>query len=686
MPTTHLTRILIIACVFSLSLAFIDIALSISEKPQDLSLLLFILPSPATAVAFFFLAYLTLWFVIVFCLGRLLKLECGPLTFSLSLFLAASLLLFVIIILPDAYNLEHSFRQLEPILRFVFPSLFISILLYFLVKAFPRSHCYLEKASFVGLALPFLVAITTFFLWLAAYEYKQPLLSTYSSNLTLGYFSSLLLALCVFYFVGKKARIGLVAALMVVVLSSPFLLIIGNKISHSLSSKRADHQIKHVILLTVDTLRSDVLSCYNPLGVPTPHIDQLSSDGILFTKAISAGPWTLPSLSSMMTGLSPLVHRTTKSSSKLPDSFKTLAEYMTDSGYHTSGIGFNYYLHPRFNLSQGFVEYNFFPRSLGKALGTQMFQLLSEKYFRSYMSDASTSDLTQLAIDWLESNRNEDFFLWLHYYDPHVPYSPPRQFLPEGEPPPRIGRTFARHNEVRDKKFIPSPTEKEWIKKLYEGEVRYVDENVGQFLDALKKLNIYDESLIVFGSDHGEEFWEHNGYEHGHALYNEVLQVPLIIKFPRSASKGRIDTWVSTERITPTILDILGIEYDRNYLSDGSLAPLWKANQADLNSQPIISKGTLYFQEQESVIFGDMKYIRFLGTGREELYDLASDPQEKISLFGSSPQIIQQGRNLLRNHKKIAALLVQLYKLGEVEKADIDKETTEKLKSLGYIQ
>ncbi|MGH7792637.1 MAG: sulfatase/phosphatase domain-containing protein, partial [Thermodesulfobacteriota bacterium] len=179
---------------------------------------------------------------------------------------------------------------------------------------------------------------------------------------------------------------------------------------------------------------------------------------------------------------------------------------------------------------------------------------------------------------------------------------------------------------------------------------------------------------------------EHNGYEHGHALYNEVLQVPLIIKFPRAASKGRIDKWVSTQRITPTILDILGIEYDRNYLSDGSLSPLWRANQADLNSQPIITKGTLYFQEQESVIFGDMKYIRFLGTGREELYDLASDPQEKSSLFGSSPQIIQQGRNLLRKHKKIAALLVQLYKIGEVEKADIDKATTEKLKSLGYIQ
>ncbi|MGH7791519.1 MAG: sulfatase-like hydrolase/transferase, partial [Thermodesulfobacteriota bacterium] len=281
----------------------------------------------------------------------------------------------------------------------MFPSLFISILLYFLVKALPRPHSYLDKASFVGLALPFLLAITTVFLWLAAYKYKQPLLSTYSSKLTLGYFSSLLLALCLFYFVGKKARTGLVAALMILVLSSPFLLIMANKISHSLSRKKVDHQIKHVILLTVDTLRSDVLSCYNPLGVPTPHIDQLSSDGILFTKAISAGPWTLPSLSSVMTGLSPLVHRTTKSSSKLPDSFKTLAEYMTHSGYHTSGIGFNYYLHPRFNLSQGFVEYNFFPRSLGKALGTQMFQLLSKKYFRSYMSDASTRDLTQLAID-----------------------------------------------------------------------------------------------------------------------------------------------------------------------------------------------------------------------------------------------------------------------------------------------
>jgi arylsulfatase A-like enzyme len=315
-----------------------------------------------------------------------------------------------------------------------------------------------------------------------------------------------------------------------------------------------------------------------------------------------------------------------------------------------------------------------------------MFQRVSRKYFRSYVSDASTRDLTRLAIAWLKSNRDEDFFLWLHYYDPHVPYGPPRKFLPKGEPPPRIGKFFAKHNEVRDKKFIPSPAEKEWIKKLYEGEVRYVDDSIGYFLDALKRLNIYDESLIVFGSDHGEEFWEHNGYEHGHALYNEVLQVPLIIKLPGSASNGRVDTWVSTERITPTILDIIGIQYDRNYLSDGSLSPLWSENKVQLNGQSIISKGTLYFQEQESVIFGDMKYIRFLGSGREELYNLANDSAEKTSLFGSSTQMLQQARNLLKKHKMAAGLLVQLYKIGEVEKAEIDKATTEKLKSLGYIQ
>ena len=454
------------------------------------------------------------------------------------------------------------------------------------------------------------------------------------------------------------------AALLIIVLLSPFLLTIATNISHNLWTKKIDDQIHHVILVTVDTLRPDVLSCYNPLGVPTPHIDQLSQDSILFSKAISAGPWTLPSLSSLMTGLSPFVHRTTKSSSKLPDRFKTLAEYITEAGYYTTGIGFNYYLIPSINLSQGFVEYDFFqgPR------------------------ERPTSDITKLATKWLKANRKKDFFLWVHYYDPHVPYSPPDNFQPEGEPPPRIGRSFAKHYEIRNKKLIPSPTEKQWIKKLYEGEVRYVDENVGEILDTLKRLNIYDESLIVFTSDHGEEFWEHNGYEHGHALYNEVLQVPLIIKLPRSASKRRIDTWVSTERITPTILDILGIEYDRNYLSGGSLAPLWKANQTDLNGTPIISKGTLYFQEQESVIFGDMKYIHFLGTGREELYDLASDPREKVSISPSSPGAIQEARNLLTEHKETARKLVNHYGTLELEQVHFDKETTEKLKSLGYIQ
>jgi arylsulfatase A-like enzyme len=192
--------------------------------------------------------------------------------------------------------------------------------------------------------------------------------------------------------------------------------------------------------------------------------------------------------------------------------------------------------------------------------------------------------------------------------------------------------------------------------------------------------------LIILTSDHGEEFWEHGGYEHGHTLYNELLWVPLIIKLPQSASKGQISTAVSTQSIMPTVLDVCGIDYDSKYLSAESLSSLWRHNP-NAFQRPMISTGVLYYEDRESVIFDGLKYIRSLLTNREELfYDLTRIPQEQISTLSSSPDKVQRARNTLREHNQASAKLRDHYGVTDGEEIKFDKEIARQLKSLGYIQ
>ncbi|MCH7872423.1 MAG: sulfatase-like hydrolase/transferase, partial [Planctomycetes bacterium] len=284
--------------------------------------------------------------------------------------------------------------------------------------------------------------------------------------------------------------------------------------------------IKRVILLTVDTLRADALRVYSDGAPPTPNLSALAADSVVFDEAVSPAPWTLPAFSSIMTGLSPTVHQAIRSTSRLPD-VPTLAERMRASGYRTAAIGKNPYLLPLFGLSRGFERYEMYPAPGGRSLGRA---LLGWAFPERFALDVTTDGITRKAVRWLTENRERRFFLWLHYFDPHVPYEPPSAYLPKSTPPERIGTSFEDTARLREGYFVPTREEIEWLRGLYHAEVRYVDDNIGVLMAALKRLGIYEETLIVFTSDHGEEFAEHGGYDHGHTLYDELVRVPLFVK------------------------------------------------------------------------------------------------------------------------------------------------------------
>lgn len=691
----HLFRsVVAIGLILSLSMGFLDIVLSISSRPSEFSSsFLFVLSPLIATVVFFFIIYVCLWFLISSLLARFFRIELFPLATSLAVFLGLIFTLSSMNDLSDIFlfSTKNNELFLSPNKLFKLSMLFsisflISMATYYVARIITLEPNYRNTCAAITVGIPLVLAEMAIFVWLQKYKIGH-FLSLPSLLASGGFVLVALFTILLFYQVaGKIGILRLLAIFTMVLILSPFLSLIGMNKSQVSSEilGNTNRKIKHVILIIVDTLRPDFLSCYGWQRISTPNIDKLAKDGVLFSKAISSAPWTLPSVASIMTGLSPSVHMATKMDSKLSDSLMTLAEYMRDAAYHTAAIGSNVFLKRNHNVSQGFLHYDFFPKArISNSFGSG---LLHRLFPNAFKSDASTHDLTELACNWLEENYKRDFFLWIHYFDPHLPYTPPPDFVPKSEPPRRIGKSFSKLIEVRGGYLVPSLPEREWIKGLYSSEIRYVDENIGTLINTLKRLNSYDESLIIFTSDHGEEFWEHGGFEHGHTLFNEVIWVPLIIKLPLSAVRGEIDKVVSTGSITPTVLDLCKIDYEREYLSVESLLPLWRDNPHKFDEKPIFTRGLSYFEDRESVIFNGLKYVHFLISNHEELYDLYHDPKEQVCIATSSQDKVQIGRNILREYDKTVKKLREHYGISETKRMKFNKETIERLKSLGYMQ
>ena len=308
-----------------------------------------------------------------------------------------------------------------------------------------------------------------------------------------------------------------------------------------------------VVLITIDTLRADTLEMYGGPPDLAPRLNALAEESAVFTNAVSAAPWTLPALSSIMTGLAPPTHTASTRYSTLPEDLRTLAEYLRADGYETLAVGTNPYLHR--GLNQGFSEARFFPEQRWRSFGFRQ----AQKVWPSRWVEGKTGELTRLAQQMLEDHESEDLFLWVHYFDPHLPYEPPAKFQPSPDESSNVGQRFDNLLDIRRGVYVPSAADKARIRDLYHGEVAYVDRNVGQLLDSLKEMNRYSDALIVLTSDHGEEFWEHGGFEHGHSVFDELLRIPLLIKRPHSPASV-ITERVSTQSVLTTILDELEVE------------------------------------------------------------------------------------------------------------------------------
>ncbi len=390
------------------------------------------------------------------------------------------------------------------------------------------------------------------------------------------------------------------------------------------------------VLVTIDTLRADHLGAYGYREGRTPHLDALARDGVVFETVTSQVPVTLPSHASLLTGMVPPTHGVRDNTYfRLDDGATTLAEVLKARGYDTAAFVGAYVLDSSFGLAQGFDRYDDDLAGDGsESTGT--------------IAERKGEDVTNAFLSWLDG-RSDDrpFFAWIHYFDPHLPYSPPAPYREE----------FASHP--------------------YDGEIAYADEQVGRVLDALDKRSRPDGTLVVVTSDHGESLGEHGEKSHGFFVYDATLRVPLILRETGSISPGtRIVSPARTIDIFPTVLEALSVPVPAE-AQGRSLLPLVAKDERtgpEAYAECYVSELNFHWAPLIALRDGGYKYIE---APRPELYDLESDPGETRNLADREPDRLRQMRAKL-------AKLVEGFPKSLSSRLQPDPETIEKLRSLGY--
>lgn len=417
-------------------------------------------------------------------------------------------------------------------------------------------------------------------------------------------------------------------------------------------------QPRRILLISIDTLRAD--------SAGTPRIEALAADSVVFRRAYAPAPWTLPALASVMSGVSPRVHLATGLGDRMPERVTTVAEVLRRAGFRTAALVSSPLLGKEVNLDQGFQEYTVFPKGPED-------------------KPANPDQLAGLASRWIGAHARDRFLLWIHIFDPHIPWDPPASYLQGMKPPPGMASrlTAEEHLAIRLRERDPSPAEREWLRQLYRAEVRWVDAAVGSLVEALKRSSLYEDTLIVLLSDHGEELWDHGGVGHGHTLYEELLRVPLLVKLPGGVRRGGVDVPVSTSSLAATLLDLCDKPFPRDYPAAPSLRPYLLPGGSAPDSAPLLATGLQRIEDRGAVLFGDFKLVRGMTSGREEFYDLSRDPGETVNLASTREEKTAEGRRLL---DRFEAEAIQARKrLGiDRERVPIDPELAKRLRALGY--
>ncbi len=400
----------------------------------------------------------------------------------------------------------------------------------------------------------------------------------------------------------------------------------------------------NILLVTLDTTRADHIGAYGYGKARTPSLDALAKEGALFENCITATAYTLPSHSTIMTGLYPPYHGVrVNGAAALADVHTTLAERLQAKGYRTGAFVGAFVLDGRWGLEQGFEHYD------------DDFKLGQDQKLDLSRVQRPAGAVADAALAWLGEKSAKPFFAWVHFYDAHVPYAPPEPFRTE----------FAAGGDVG----------------LYDGEIAYADTQLGRLLQWLESKGLDENTIVIVVGDHGEGLGSHGESEHGYYIYDYALHVPLVMRIPGARLDGtRVSAQVRTIDVLPTVVDLVA-GGEVKPLHGASLLPLLEGRKDEPVRYAYSESVATKLQYGWAGLYGiRTNEHKFIEAPRSELYELITDPGEATNLYADLRRVSLQLRNELEKIREEIAKGAP-----EAAEANVDQETMKMLASLGYV-
>lgn len=472
---------------------------------------------------------------------------------------------------------------------------------------------------------------------------------------------------------GRRCYIGLVGALL------GMTALVGCDKSQD-EGQRLGQSAPNIFLIVIDAASAPYFGCYGDTHGTSPNIDRLAAESVLFEQAYSQTATTITSTASLLTGVRATTHLM-KIETRLPEEFPTLAQMLSKQGMKAQGfIGNPLAGAARTGLARGYdhcVQVYDLESLKGKRA--------KEETSRFYVT--LPKDINAEVFKALPGFGAGGSFAYIHYLQPHKPYDPPREYR-EGLPCGALTwKDLHVLFELGNEEGRASASTIRQLKARYRANIRYVDAGVGKLLDRLKRDGLYDESLIVLMSDHGDAFFKHRRFGHNSTLYDDMTRIPLMVKLPLSDGVGprRVKQLVETIDVLPTLFDYLGLPIPNRFEGD-SLLPLITGSARELGHPEVVT--CVMSRQIHAIRVGDYKYIfnlpraaqrQYLRTA-EELYDLRADPDEQDNLARTKRDVAQALRRKLESMVDLASGKT----LENQSHLRDDPKMDQLLKSLGY--